>query len=62
MAEYKSPEEIDRANRMFAVTEAVKLAKDAEHAVALEDNFRAIHTFMSEAAPIPEPQVGFSAD
>lgn len=58
MADFKSPEEIDRANRMFAIESAVKLGVVPDGPTVI-DHAREFHQFLSEGSEIPEPEVGF---
>lgn len=52
------PEEIERANRMFAVENAVKIGY-VEGQPAPIEHAREIFNFLQENTEIPDPQTGF---
>ena len=60
MAE-KHPTEIERANRMFAIEQAVRLGVSENHPTPVE-TARTFFNFLQESSPIPEKQVGFIAE
>jgi hypothetical protein len=55
----KSPAELERSNRLFAVESAVKLGYVAEGPNVMT-TAREIFEFMQESPAIPETQTGFA--
>lgn len=57
----KTPSEFDRANRMFAIEQAVKVAAHRPE-TDLVDQARGFYGFLSEANPVQSFPVGFVPD